>query len=67
MPGISSDKRPPAPDLSSAGGEQSVVAQSSERDQFFHHTRDSRLFGKALEIDGLVEGSVGEFMLTGMG
>jgi hypothetical protein len=23
-------------------------------------------FGKALEIDGLVEGSVGEFMLTGM-
>jgi len=27
---------------------------------------NSRLFGLALEIDGLVEDSLGEFMLTGM-
>jgi hypothetical protein len=38
MPGNSPGKRPPAADLSSAGAEQGVVAQSSDRDQFFHHT-----------------------------
>ena len=31
-------KRPPAPDLSSTGAEQGVVAQGSDRDEFFHQT-----------------------------
>src|SRR5215469_1716544 len=39
MPDISPGKRPPAPDLSSSGGEQRVVAQGSHRDEFLHHTR----------------------------
>src|SRR5215472_9099184 len=38
MPGISPDKRPPAPDLSSPGAEQRVVAQGSDRYQFFLRT-----------------------------
>jgi hypothetical protein len=48
MPGNSPGKRPPAPDLSSAGAEQGVVAQSSDRNQFFHHTGVN--FGEAQEF-----------------
>ena len=38
MPGISPGKRPPAPDLSSTDAQQRLVAQGSDRDEFFPHT-----------------------------
>jgi len=38
MQGISPGKRPPAPDSSSTGAEQWVVAEGSDRGEFFHHS-----------------------------